>query len=263
MKTFIRNLQTYFPGLQDARFATQKKLRSLTGTYYEEDYSFFRYFENINTYLDIGANRGDTIHDVSRLLPNSQIIGFEPNVSLYDKLIKQTSGNKNVTIHNTGLANSVETKEFYLPKYRNYTFDGLGSFDYENAVGLMKHVLPNLDPNLLSVDKHKFKVKKLDDFDLKPDFIKMDVQGYEYFALLGGEQTIAQNKPILLIEAPEQNCIDFLSNMGYIQVHSVNGKLKAGKGDPNSFFFNKEKLGHFINDLSIIEHPFVSKFQSA
>ncbi len=263
MKTFIRNLQTYFPGLQDTRFATQKKLRSLTGTFYEEDYSFFKYFNNISTYVDIGANRGDTIHDVSRLLPNAEIIGFEPNVHLYDKLVKQTKGNSNIHIHNTGLANSVETKEFYLPKYRNYTFDGLGSFDYENAVGLLKHVLPNHDPKLVTVDKHKFQVKKLDDFKLEPDFIKMDVQGYEYFALLGGEQTIKTHKPILLIEAPEDNCIEFLASLGYIQVHSANGQLVDGKGDPNSFFFNKDRISHFINDTSIIKHPFVSKLQSA
>ena len=263
MKTFIRNLQTYFPGLQDARFATQKKLRSLTGTYYEEDYSFFKYFQNIQTYLDIGANRGDTIHDVSRLLPDAKIIGFEPNVSLYEKLIKQTSSNKNVKIHNTGLANSEETKEFYLPKYRNYTFDGLGSFDYDNAVGLMKHVLPDLDPKLLSVDKHQFNVKKLDDFNLSPDFIKMDVQGYEYFALLGGKQTISTHKPILLIEAPEQNCIDLLDELGYIQVHSESGQLKEGKGDPNSFFFNKEKIDYFIKDLKVFDHPYLKQLQSA
>lgn len=46
------------------------------------------------------------------------------------------------------------------------------------------------------------KIKTLDSFNIKEkiDLIKIDVEGFEYFALSGGIQTIKKNKPVILIE---------------------------------------------------------------
>ena len=41
-------------------------------------------------------------------------------------------------------------------------------------------------------------------FKLKIDFIKMDVEGYEYFALLGAKTILKNQRPILLIEHIEK-----------------------------------------------------------
>jgi hypothetical protein len=44
-------------------------------------------------------------------------------------------------------------------------------------------------------------VKTLDSLNFTNiKFIKMDVEGYEYFVLLGGLNTILQSKPIIIIE---------------------------------------------------------------
>lgn len=40
----------------------------------------------------------------------------------------------------------------------------------------------------------------LDSLNLAPDFIKLDVEGWEYFALLGGEQTIRTHRPVVMLE---------------------------------------------------------------
>jgi len=40
----------------------------------------------------------------------------------------------------------------------------------------------------------------LDSLDLKPDFLKLDVEGMEYHALIGGEQTIRAHRPVLMVE---------------------------------------------------------------
>jgi FkbM family methyltransferase len=49
----------------------------------------------------------------------------------------------------------------------------------------------------------------LDMIDSQPDFIKMDVQGYELFALLGAENTIKQSLPDIFIEIEEHQLAKF------------------------------------------------------
>ncbi len=44
-------------------------------------------------------------------------------------------------------------------------------------------------------------IKPLDSFELTNlDFLKLDVEGFEYYALLGGEQTIKNCRPVIVIE---------------------------------------------------------------
>jgi len=48
------------------------------------------------------------------------------------------------------------------------------------------------------------------------DFLKLDVQGAEYHALMGAEQTVRLHKPIIYCETKEGvECIDLLKSWGY------------------------------------------------
>jgi len=65
----------------------------------------------------------------------------------------------------------------------------------------------------------------LDMIDTQPNFIKMDVQGYELFALQGGENTIKQSLPDIFIEIEDhqlakfdvtkEQLIDYIKSFGY------------------------------------------------
>jgi len=65
----------------------------------------------------------------------------------------------------------------------------------------------------------------LDMIDLQPNFIKMDVQGYELFALQGGEQTLKNHTPDIFIEIEEhqlakfnvtkEQLVDYIKSFGY------------------------------------------------
>jgi FkbM family methyltransferase len=65
----------------------------------------------------------------------------------------------------------------------------------------------------------------LDMIDTQPNFIKMDVQGYELFALQGGENTIKQLLPDIFIEIEDhqlakfdvtkEQLIDYIKSFGY------------------------------------------------
>jgi hypothetical protein len=54
----------------------------------------------------------------------------------------------------------------------------------------------------------------LDDMDIEPiDFLKMDCEGYEYFALKGAERTIRRDKPCILVEEGLPHLYDFRGNV--------------------------------------------------
>ena len=44
-------------------------------------------------------------------------------------------------------------------------------------------------------------VRTLDSFQLKPDYLKIDVQGFEPNVLLGAKQTLQKHKPVIICEA--------------------------------------------------------------
>lgn len=71
----------------------------------------------------------------------------------------------------------------------------------------------------------KVKITRLDDFDLEPDFIKLDIEGSEVNALHGMAETIRKHRPIMVIEinsvaldrqkSTANQILEFLDKHGY------------------------------------------------
>ena len=82
---------------------------------------------------------------------------------------------------------------------------------------------------------HSFKVvtKKMDDFNFKNiGFMKIDAEGHEYEIIDGARNTIAENKPNLIVEIeqrhisrPIQEVFDEIINMGYKGFYYFNGDI--------------------------------------
>jgi hypothetical protein len=82
----------------------------------------------------------------------------------------------------------------------------------------------------------------LDELGLDPFFIKLDIQGYEFQALKGGERTIKTYEPILLVESPNETTINYLKGFGYQFYAFKEGKFIPGvKGEQNTFFMTENK----------------------
>jgi FkbM family methyltransferase len=151
--------------------------------------------------IDVGANRGQSIDAMRLYHRDTPIHAFEPALRLADRLSKRFAGDHALTLHRVGLADRNETCTLFTPIYRGYGYDGLASFDRDEAAGwLNAQTLAGFDPAALTLDEAPCTLARLDDFDLAPAFIKLDVQGYERAALLGGEATLRRHEPVVMIE---------------------------------------------------------------
>lgn len=213
---------------------------------HEPDFKLMKWFSpsEDQVYVDVGSNRGEAI--TSMLIMNktkTKIIGFEPNYETYKKLADYVANKQLVTVHNLGLGTQNSTSTLYVPFYRNWMFDGLASFNYKNAKDWLRNRMYGYNEALLTIKESNCTVKKLDDFDLKPYFIKIDVQGLELEVLQGARETLKKNMPLLLIESLNQECMDYLSPLGYQFYHFKSGVLYKGVGRLNTFCIDLRKHG--------------------
>ena len=142
----------------------------------------------IRVCLDIGANIGN----YSKLLinkTNAKIYAYEPLEKSFDELKKIKEKHKD---------------RFFIEKLALGNEDGIKKISSANDKSEKASFEKNLD-KLSFIDKDNLKefdvlIKKLDSLDFfdihnKVDFLKIDVEGYEYEVLLGGKKFIDFNSP--------------------------------------------------------------------
>ena len=246
IKKIIRTAQTFFPGWEDIKYTFQRTQRRLRRTPFEEDFNALQLFPESSdaVFVDVGANRGQSIDAILLKRRNGAVISFEPNGSLYQKLCKLYRDNPRVTVHNLGLGSERGEFKLFVPSYRGFMFDGLASFDKESAATWLRGQLYGYQEALLEVHEVNCEILRMDDLALKPSFIKLDVQGFELPALQGAENTLDQFRPILLIETPDTEIKTYLKRFGYVQCKFDRGALipSAHGGALNSFFLMPQAL---------------------
>ncbi|MGB0391640.1 MAG: FkbM family methyltransferase [Salibacteraceae bacterium] len=154
--------------------------------------------------LDLGANYAYYIERMSRLVGvNGRVFGFEPIPFTFEvcALVVKKLGLKNIDIFPFASGNANETLEFRVPKLdfggisagqshlskRNNEMEGKENYYSFNDEELVKCQAVTIDDYLLS------KLKNL-------SFVKIDIEGAEYFALQGMKKTIEKFKPVILVE---------------------------------------------------------------
>jgi len=244
VKKIFRSIQTRFPFLQDKVYLLRFYFMKLRKRPHEEDFNAISLFPSFSehTFVDIGSNRGQAITSMLMMsTPDIKIIGFEPNPLIYTKLKNHFKKNKRVYVHNLGLSNENNAFNLFVPFYRKWMFDGLSSFEYKSARNWLKSRLWRYNDEKLSIKEIKCETKKLDEFQLSPYFIKIDVEGHELAVIQGAIETIKTHTPIILIEAINEETKKILTEFGYQFYTYLNGKFHEGTGELNTFCMNKEK----------------------
>ena len=152
------------------------------------------------TIVDVGANRGQSIHSIKFARAEAVIHSFEPNpefTECLDDLARQLQG---VTVHHVGLGRSQGELEFFIPviagvRYLEETTMRLESLDAPWVLERFK-----ARGNDLHFETFTAAIAVGDDFGLEPELIKIDVEGVESEVVEGFYRTIEKHRPIVLVE---------------------------------------------------------------
>lgn len=158
--------------------------------------------------VDAGANRGSYTYFLSRL--TKHVYAYEPNPAMRQLLKRAVADN--VTVSDVALSDHTGEAEFAVPKTAN---------SYGNNAGSLE--VGQLESGEANLVRFKVPIRRLDDENLtNVGFIKIDVEGHEREVLLGAQQIIARDRPVLLMEIMESltgedadENIRFVERMGY------------------------------------------------
>jgi len=123
--------------------------------------------------VDIGMHVGLWAMHLARMFKS--VIGFEPVAEHIACLHLNMKGTSNYQVHHCALGNRI---------------DSVGLQFLEGSTG-STHIGNGKDVAMFPLDHFNFDTV---------DFIKIDVEGYEYFVVQGGEKTIRTHKPVIIVE---------------------------------------------------------------
>ena len=166
--------------------------------------------------VDVGANKGTYTYVMARLA--RRVYAFEPNPKMF-AVLRQTIG-RNVTALPIALSDRSGSATLRVPYGRKGVSNQGSSL---SAAKPMANFIP------LPVE-----AKRLDDLALADiGFIKIDVEGFEQQVLAGAAETIARDRPNLLIEieeahtgVPLMQSIEQVCQFGYAAFFLGEGELR-------------------------------------
>jgi FkbM family methyltransferase len=240
----LRTIQADFPFLLDAKFETKSLVSRTLKRPHDADFRALSLFPDIDgaLYLDVGANRGQSTEAILMLTRRSCVWSFEPNPLLAAKLERRFAQQERVAVKTFGLGHQDGGFKLFVPYYKKWMYDGLASLKRELAADWLKDRIYWYQDRHLTIEEVDCRIRRLDNLALAPFFIKLDVQGYELEALVGGEQTLRRHEPILLIESPDDETRAFLTNLGYHPYRYEDGQLhRDALGDVNTYFLTDAK----------------------
>jgi len=163
------------------RFKLTGKLQYLRATAMDEaEVERILRLNEYKTYVDLGAYNGDTVKKYSSLCPNlKEIFAFEPDKRNYKKLSSNCESLSISTYPMNVAAYSTDTTlTFSASANRNSSAASAGSYEHKTVL---------------------IEARALDSVCASADFIKYDVEGLEYEALLGSKNLIKNSSPDLLV----------------------------------------------------------------
>lgn len=200
--------------------------------------------------VDVGGNRGQTIASVRASAPEAEVWTFEPNPRLADWLARRFA-DRRTRIHPFGLGSEDLDASLYVPRYGHVGFDTRASLDEATAWSFLgDEFFARYRSERASVDAVPILIRRLDEQALSPDVVKIDVEGAEDAVVDGGWNTIAQHRPLLIVEGATDALVARLATLDYVPHRWDDGRLVPGTGSPRNTIFmgppHRSALGHLL-----------------
>ncbi|WP_133273822.1 FkbM family methyltransferase [Hymenobacter radiodurans] len=197
-----------------------------------------------DTFFDIGSNIGlFSLVASTRIGDEGKIFAFEPSPKTYARL-KENLKNNNISdqyVFNIGLSDKIDKLQLNIS---DNGYDAWNSFA-DSKDGKFSKV-QEVDVDTLDNIANRYGVRNI-------DLIKLDVEGWEKFVLYGGERTMKDNSPVIMVEFTEENTFsagyhvqelyDILEAWGYKWYRYIDKKL----------VFEKKQLHYPYDNLFAIK----------
>lgn len=151
--------------------------------------------------IDVGAWYGPWSYWLSRRVRSVET--FDPNPEVTAKIAGHLG--PNVVIHSEAVSDRIGKETLFLS-------GGGKGLEAQSSLVASNHLTPSIDVNVV----------RLDSFDLKNiRLLKIDVEGYEYHVLKGGESLILRDHPVLVVELEDQfgdifPSVELINQWGYV-----------------------------------------------
>jgi FkbM family methyltransferase len=248
LKRIIISTQVRWHAVGGSKARAYRAIRRLFRLPHESEFRGIVHFSPSpsSLFLDVGANLGQSIDSIRLYAPGSPIVSFEPNPFLATKLRTLFRNDCNVTIEEYAIGSVDEKTDFYIPVYNGYVFNELASLRKVAIEGwFLKKYISNFREDKYSVIKERWTVKRIDELDLEPFFIKADVQGKEVEVVRGGLATITKYRPIMLLRNVDYDgdLRNMLEPLGYSKyVYNKGHFVLQEERAWNNYFIPDEKL---------------------
>lgn len=196
------------------------KIRTIKWDKKENDFfTFLELLPSKGLVLDIGANLGVMTHFINQ--HGNHVWAIEPLKQNLQALYyaQRTFGWANVIVWECAVGNESGEVEMVIPEVDDVKKQGLS------------HVVHDSITEFNQGTRYKVPIHRVDEMVLKQAEpvvgIKLDVENFEYFALVGAEETLKKFKPIIYTELWENEnrdkCFEFLKSLGYSCQVAENG----------------------------------------
>ena len=200
--------------------------------------------------FDIGAHKGAYLYYMSKLVGKSgKVYAFEPQSLLYEYLLTiKALFSSEIILENLALSDSSKEQVLNIPAHKNENKSSPGASLSNNFEG-QKIIKTELIQSV-SLDeycKHS---------NIRPDFLKIDVEGHELEVLKGAAEILKSYKPGLLVEIEERHIgheklnetINFLLSFGY-NGYFFKGKDKLPLSEFNPVFHQNPGTKPYCNNF--------------
>lgn len=182
--------------------------------------------------IDVGANIGFyTILLAKRLSAGNRVAAFEPSKEAFEKLMKNVAHNQveeKVLSFPLGASDSTGSSALYHVQ---------GRTEYSSFVPI---VHPAASSDFISVQSISTVTvdEVVSNHELRPAFLKVDVEGAEHLVIAGSRRTIRSYRPVILMEISDQllqsagssaqAVVEDIRSYDYVVIDPVKPRLQPG-----------------------------------
>lgn len=205
------------------------------------------------TVLDIGAHKGGYLyHILNGVGDKGRVYAFEPQAKLYKyiKKLKDLFKWDNVTIEHLALSDAAGTVTLFIPAKKKGSKSSPGA-------SIVKHLE---SPEFVRTED--VFTETLDAYcqrkNIKPDFLKIDVEGNELRIFKGGINILQKHKPKIIVEIEARHVgkemvletFQFMESLGYTG-HFIHGLIRLPLSEFTiEKYQNTEDMKNYCNNFT-------------